>query len=396
MSSPYHLRERVREGKVNYYQEKVTGHIKYKRGPYKHTSNWISKGDLREQLQRADRKNGELQQVIENYKTTTHEMADLREQLECVERKNGELQQNIENYKIKTHQTADLRVQLECVERKNGELLQILTNANKEIENNKISITTQETEISQLYEKLSLAEENKRSLQQNLSNKNEFIIQQKQKIDLLTFKINEMKFQKDAIKNNMEIVNSEKKRKASNDISCPSKAIKNSGESNSKVSSILNAKDSSSSMIHLATTKACQKSTKRKASDDISGPTKAIKNSGESQSKVSSILSSKDCSSSMIPLATTIACQKSTKRKASDDSSEASKAIKSNSVRVNKENKEKIRERIRSIHENGTDLTLPKKEYPIIPLFDESTNPNTLSDKINKLFQVTRATNRLK
>ena len=188
MSSPYHLRERVREGKVNYYQEKVTGHIKYKRGPYKHTSNWISKGDLREQLQRAERKNGELQQVIENYKTTTHEMADLREQLECVERKNGEL-------------------------------LQILTNANKEIENNKISITTQETEISQLYEKLSLAEENKRSLQQNLSNKNEFIIQQKQKIDLLTFKINEMKFQKDAIKNNMEIVNSEKKRKASNDIS---------------------------------------------------------------------------------------------------------------------------------------------------------------------------------
>ena len=43
----YHLRERIRERTVNYYEEKITGDYKYKRGPYKHSANWISKADLR-------------------------------------------------------------------------------------------------------------------------------------------------------------------------------------------------------------------------------------------------------------------------------------------------------------------------------------------------------------
>ena len=57
---PYHLRERIRERTVNYYEEKISGDYKYKRGPYKHSASWISKADLRAKLERAETKNREL------------------------------------------------------------------------------------------------------------------------------------------------------------------------------------------------------------------------------------------------------------------------------------------------------------------------------------------------
>ena len=121
------MKYQLRERKaVDYKKEKISGDYSYKRGPYNHSDSWISKADLRAKLERA--------------------------------------------------------------ETKIGELLANLTNANHDNDNFRLTITTNETEMSQLNEKLSVGEEKQKSLEEKISNKSAVIMRQKDQSRFLSQK----------------------------------------------------------------------------------------------------------------------------------------------------------------------------------------------------------------